>query len=87
MDGFLEADCVINALFSKGVLIKKYWKLDKITADSYDVTFEYMDKLKIVGFIIYIKGIYHCIGTTALINQARRFGIPVDDIILQCAIK
>jgi hypothetical protein len=33
-----------------------------------------------------VKKIIYCIGITALINQARRFGLPVDDIIVQCAI-
>lgn len=87
MDNFLDADCVLNALFEKGVLVKKVWKLDKGTTSHYDVLLELTTSAKIVGFVIYIKGTYHCIGMTALINQAKRFRIPVDDIILLCVIK
>jgi hypothetical protein len=87
MNDFLDADCVINALFTKGVFTKKIWKLSKVSANSYDTTFEFTDSARITGFTIYIKGTYHCIGITALINQSRRFKIPVDDIILQCSIK
>jgi hypothetical protein len=87
MDNFLDADCVISALFDKGVFTRKVWKLGRGTASSYDVNFEFAASAKIAGFIIYIKGTYHCIGTTALLNQSRRFNVPVDDIILKCAIK
>jgi prolyl oligopeptidase PreP (S9A serine peptidase family) len=86
MDDFLDADCVINALFSKGVLSRKVWKLTKGTANNYDVIFEFADLAKAVGFTIYIKGTYHCLGRNALINLSRRFSIPVDDIVLQCSI-
>ena len=86
MDAFLDADCVINALFNKGVFSRKKWKLGRGTASSYNVTFEFADSARIAGFIIYIKGTYHCIGLAALINQSRKFTIPVDDIVLQCAI-
>jgi len=86
MDGFLEADCVINALFIKGVFTRKAWKLSRGIANSYDVNFEFTNSARIAGFTVYIKGTYHCIGLTALLNQSRRFGIPVDDIVLQCAI-
>jgi len=87
MNDFLDADCVINAFFSKGIFTKKSWKLGRGTASSYDVTFELADSARIAGFIIYIKGTYHCIGVTALLNQSRRFNTPVDDIISQCVIK
>jgi hypothetical protein len=87
MDGFLDADCVMGSLFDKGVFTKKTWRLSKGAANSYDVSFEFADSARIAGFIFYIKGTYHCIGLTALLNQARRFKIPVDDIILQCVIK
>jgi len=87
MDGFLDAYCVMNSLFDKGVFTKKSWRLSKGTANSYDVSFEFADSARIAGFIIYINGTYHCIGLTALLNQSRRFSIPVDDIILQCAIE
>jgi hypothetical protein len=86
MDDFLDADCVIGALFDKSVFTRKVWKLNRGTASSYVVNFEFADSARIAGFIIYIKGTYHCIGVTALLNQSRRFNIPVDDIILQCAI-
>ena len=86
MDGFLDADCVINALFAKGVFTRKIWKLDRVTASSYDVNFELTSSARIAGFTIYIKGTYHCLGLTALLNQSRRFNIPIDDIVLQCAI-
>ena len=87
MDGFLDADCVINDLFTKGVLSRKIWKLSGGTTSSYDVTFEFADSPRIAGFTVYIKETHHCIGITALINQSRRLGIPVDDIILRCAIR
>jgi len=87
VDGFLDADCVVNALFAKGVFVRKIWKLNMVTADSYDVVFEFKDSAKIAGFIVYIRGTRHCIGLTALVNQSRHFKIPIDDIILQCAIK
>jgi len=86
MDGFLDADCVISALFSKGVFTRKIWKQNRVTSNNYDVNFEFVDSARIAGFTIYIKGTYHCIGLTALVNQSRRFNIPVDDIILQCII-
>jgi len=86
MDGLLDADCVITALFTKGVFTRKDWKLSRGTTSSYDVNFEFADSAKIAGFIVYIKGTYHCIGVTALLNQSRRFNIPVDDIILQCQL-
>ena len=84
---FLDGDCVFNALFAKGVLTRKLWKLSKGTANSYDVNFEFANSARIVGFTVYIKGTYHCIGITALMNQSSRFKIPVDDIILQCTLK
>jgi len=87
LNDFLDADCVIGALVAKGVFTKKAWKPTRITASSYDVNFELAGSAKIAGFIIYIKGTYHCVGLTALLHQSRRFNIPVDDIILQCAIK
>ena len=87
MDDFLDADCVINALFAKGVFSRKLWKLGRGTASSYDVSFEFADSARIAGFTVYIKGTYHCIGLAALVNQSRRFGIPVDDIIAQCAVR
>jgi hypothetical protein len=85
-DDFLDAECVINALFKKGVFTKKQWKLNKVTASSYDITFEPVNSARIAGFIIFIKGTYHCMGLTALCNHSRRFGIPVDDIISLCAL-
>jgi hypothetical protein len=87
MDGFLDADCVLAALFTKGVFIKKIWKLGRTTSSSYDVIFELADSARVAGFTIYIKGTLHCIGLTALLNQSRRFRIPVDDIVLQCIVK
>ncbi|MDR2258578.1 MAG: hypothetical protein LBE14_05455 [Treponema sp.] len=86
MDELLDADCVIDALFEKGIFTKKLWKLDKVTASSYDVSFEFADSARIAGFTIFIKGTYHCIGITALRNHSRRFSIPVNDIILRCAV-
>jgi hypothetical protein len=86
MDDFLDADCVLDTLFKKGVFTRKLWKLEKGTASSYDVCFEFADSARIAGFIIFIKGTYHCIGLTALCNHSRRFGIPVDDIISRCAL-
>jgi len=86
LNDFLDADCVINALFEKGVFTKKIWKLNKVTASSYDVNFEFANVAKIAGFTIYIKGTYHCIGITAIKNQSKRFNIPIDDIIVQCVI-
>ena len=87
MDGFLDADCVINALFTRGVFTQKIWKLSRGTANSYDVNFEFADSARIAGFTVYIKGTYHCIGITALLNHSRRFSVPVDDIVLQCVVK
>ena len=87
MDDFLDADCVIDALFAMGIFTRKVWKLSKGIASSYDVIFELADSARIAGFTVYIKGTYHCIGLTALVNQSRRFNIPVDDIIVQCAIR
>ena len=87
MNGFLDAECVLNLLFTKGVFIRKSWKLNRGTVSSYDVSFEFKDSPKIAGFTIYIKGTYHCMGVTALDNQSRRFKIPIDDILMQCAIK
>jgi hypothetical protein len=86
MDDFLDAECVINALFTEGVFTKKVWKLDKVSANSYDVSFEFADSARIAGFTIFIKGTYHCIGLTALLNHSRRFNIPVDDIRLRCVL-
>jgi hypothetical protein len=86
MDGFLDADCVIGILFGKDVFTKKAWKLDKVTASSYDVSFEFADSARIAGFTIFYKGHIHCIGLTALRNRSRQFHIPVDDIILRCTI-
>jgi hypothetical protein len=87
LNDFLDADCVFTAFFSKNVLTKKQWKLTRVTNNSYDVNFEFENSAKIVGFTVYIKGTYHCIGITALVNQSKRFNIPVDDIMVQCAIK
>jgi hypothetical protein len=86
MNDFLDAECVISTLFKNGVFTKKQWKLDKVTASSYDVSFELADSARIAGFIIIIKGTYHCIGLTALRNHSRRFGISVDDIISLCTL-
>jgi hypothetical protein len=87
LDDLLDADCVFNALFIKGVLAKRIWRLNRVSADNYDVNFELANSARIVGFTVYIKGTCHCIGITALINQSKRFNVPIDDIILQCALK
>jgi hypothetical protein len=87
MDGFLDADCVTEALFNKGVLTRKPWKLNKAKINSYDIIFELADSARIMGFTIYIKEARHCIGLTALVNQSRQFHIPVDDIMIKCAVK
>jgi len=87
MRDYLEADCVIDALFAKGIFTKRDWKLGKVTSSSYDVSFEFADSARIAGFTIYIIGTYHCIGMTALLNQARRFNLAVDDLLVQCAIR
>ena len=86
MDEFLDAECVIDALFEGGVFTKRAWKLERITAPSYDVCFEFSNAPMIAGFTIFIRGTYHCIGVTALHNHSRRFGISVDKIISQCAL-
>ena len=86
MIDFLDGDCVFLSLFEKKVLTRKEWKISKITSSSYDVTFELEKSARIAGFTIYIKGTYHCIGITALVNQSKRFIIPIDDIIVKCSI-
>jgi hypothetical protein len=86
LNDFLDADCVFAALFTKGVLIKRIWKLSRVTATSYDVNFEFTNAARIAGFTVYIKEPYHCIGKTALVNLSNRFNIPVDDLIVQCAV-
>ena len=86
MHDFLDAECAITALFNKGVLTRKLWKLTRGTTSSYDITFELENSARIVGFTIYIKEMYHCIGVNALSNLSRRFNIPVDDIIVQCKL-
>jgi hypothetical protein len=60
MGDFLDAECVINVLFEKGVFTKKLWKLDKVSASSYDVSFELADSARIAGFTIFIRGTYPC---------------------------
>jgi hypothetical protein len=85
MDGFLDAECVIGALFRNGVFIERQWKLNKVTASSYDVSFELANSARIAGFTIFIKGTYHCVGLPAILNHARGL-ISVDDIISLCAI-
>jgi hypothetical protein len=87
LNDFLDAECVFTALFNKGILTRKQWKLNRITANNYDVNFEFVNTARIAGFTVYIKGTYHCIGITAMVNQSKRFNIPVDDIMAQCAIK
>jgi hypothetical protein len=86
MNDFLDAECVINALFANGAFTRKVWKLDKVTTSSYDVIFELADSARCAGFTIFIKGTYHCIGLTALLHYSRRFRVVVDDIIVQCAV-
>ena len=86
MNDFLDAECVLTVLFNRNILTKKNWKLAKGMANSYNVTFELGNSARIVGFAVYIKGTYHCIGVTALRNQSRRFNFPVDDILVQCLI-
>jgi len=87
MTDYLEADCVLNSLFAKGIFTEKDWKLKRVTSSSYDVSFEFADSARIAGFTVYIIGTYHCIGVTALLNQARRFRLAVGDILVQCVIK
>jgi hypothetical protein len=86
MDGLLDAECVLDALFDHHVFTRKLWKLSKVTANSYDVLFEFEDSARCAGFTIFIQGTYHCIGLTALLNQSRRFKVPVDDIMVQCVL-
>jgi hypothetical protein len=86
MSELLDAECVINALFEKGIFTRKFWKLGKVSADSYDVTFELANSARIAGFTIFIRETYHCIGLTALLNHSRRFGIRVTDIASRCAL-
>jgi hypothetical protein len=86
MGGLLDAECVINALFEKGVFTRKFWKLDKMSAGSYDVSFELADSARIAGFTIFIRDACHCIGLTSLLNHSRRFGIRVTDIVSRCAL-
>lgn len=86
MSDYLNAECVFNALFTKEVFKRKLWKLKNITKDRYDVTFELTGEAKIAGFVVYIRGSYHYIGVTALVNQSKRFKIQIDDILVQCSI-
>ena len=86
MHDYLDADCVLTALFDKGVLTRKLWKLTRGTINSYTVTFELKDSARIVGFNIYIKGTYHCIGLTAFSNRLRVLNTALDAIIAQCRI-
>jgi hypothetical protein len=86
MPGFLDADCVISALFAKGVFTRKLWKLERVEAHSYYVSFEFAGSARAAGFMVSVLGGIHCIGITALLNQSRRFMVPVDDILLRCAL-
>jgi hypothetical protein len=86
MGDFLDAECVLDALFEGGVFTRKLWKLDKVTASSYDVSFEFADSARIAGFTIFIKGTFHCIGLTAFLNRSRQFRLSVADIVSSCAI-
>jgi hypothetical protein len=54
MDGFLDAECVVSALFESGIFTRKAWKLDKVTASSYDVIFELADSARCAGFTIFV---------------------------------
>jgi hypothetical protein len=86
MPGFLDADCVVTALFAKGVFTRKLWKLERVGFSSYDVLFEFAGSARIAGFTVFVRDGLHCIGLTALLNQSRKFEIPVDDIFLRCAL-
>jgi hypothetical protein len=86
MPGFLDAGCVLSAFFAKGVFTRKLWKLERAEAHSYYVNFEFVGSARITGFMVFVRGGVHCIGLTALLNQSRRFMVPVDDILLRCAL-
>jgi hypothetical protein len=86
MGDFLDAECVINALFAEGVFTRKLWKLGKVSADSYDVCFEFEDSARIAGFTIFVKDSIHRIGLTALLNRSRQFKIPVENIVSSCVL-
>jgi hypothetical protein len=87
MNDFLNADSVTEALFDKGIFARKTWKLNRVTSKDYDVIFEFANSARIAGFTIYIKKTRHCIGLTALINWSRQFHIPIDDVMVKCAIE
>ena len=83
MPDFLDAECVISSLFEQKILTPKNWYLPKAT-EIYDVIFEMADSPRIAGFAVYIRDGRHCIGTTALFNQSKRFVFPIERIIEKC---
>jgi hypothetical protein len=83
MPDYLDADCVMSALFDKGLFTRKEWRLPKAT-EEYSIFLEFESSAKIAGFNIYIIGSRQCVGTAALKNQSVRFNIPIVDIVKQC---
>jgi hypothetical protein len=86
MRDYLDADCVFTALIAKKIFNTFDWKIRRNNVVSYQVTFEHIKKTAISSFTVYIKEGRHCIGKTTLVNQAKRFHLPIDDVFLQCAL-
>jgi len=85
MGDFLDADCVFSALISGGVFTQKVWKNTIGSKLDYNVMFDLAESARRAGFVIYVAEGCHRIGRTALLNIARRFQIPLGDILTRCA--
>ena len=85
MSDYLDANCVITALFENDILAKKEWQIPKAIKEYY-VSFELKASARRMAFIIYVIDSHHYIGCTAIKNQSRRFTISIDDIINNCLV-
>jgi len=86
MGDFLDADCVFATLIGGGIFTLKSWKNTIGEKTYYNVLFELAESARTAGFVIYITEGRHQIGRTALLNIARRFQIPLGDILTRCAV-
>jgi hypothetical protein len=86
MEEYLGAECVFNALFEKDVLTKQDWKMKSNQSLYYNASFFYTKRKSLRSFVVYVKNSRHCIEKLSLENQAHVLQIPIDDILLHCAI-
>jgi hypothetical protein len=87
MGDYLQADCVFGHLFASKILTPApNWKQTNPKTASYYRSFSHAGRRAILSFYITVVDGQHCIGLTALKNQAKTIGFDPDSILHDCIV-